>query len=510
MDKLKIKNNLNLRFKLLGNKNLSKDINTINKDYSKIYENKNLNKSKSLNELSILNHYQKGSISQRTKNKKNDILLLEKIKNTPHHPIFLSFMMNKKNFVNSLEKKFQIRNYQNINKMNNSSIKSNSTRSIFNPIKFEPFNNKKFNSSDNKKNENLKLNNNIYEINNNKEKFKLDLSKIKEITKSSLNINKLKNENLFNNKKRYSNENEKQSQNNVLLNNLGTLNSNITFNTTDNGNCTIIPNNNIKKNQQQILSSIHLPLQNTTNISTINNNTKEAKPIIKNDSLNINEFVTKDIKDKNIKKKLLLSMKDKNQNIYLLDSNRKSFKLRDIHNFPTIVIDIEKNKNKKNNVTIKRNSKIYSQKSNPSNNNQNKNLNSDRLIMSYIFKNRNSNIDFEKPNINSFNIKNELNKQENSKIDIIDKAINNDINVDINKEKKIKINKINKDKNKPKKEKIIITKKRQKLKDKKIKKIVIKKSSKNLIKDNNKYSYIYYYPFFEISMINKKYYNFIL
>ena len=509
MDKLKIKNNLNLRFKLLGNKNLSKDINTINKDYSKIYENKNLNKSKSLNELSILNHYQKGSISQRTKNKKNDILLLEKIKNTPHHPIFLSFMMNKKNFVNSLEKKFQIRNYQNINKMNNSSIKSNSTRSIFNPIKFEPFNNKKFNSSDNKKNENLKLNNNIYEINNNKEKFKLDLSKIKEITKSSLNINKLKNENLFNNKKRYSNENEKQTQNNVLLNNLGTLNSNITFNTTDNGNCTIIPNNNIKKNQQQILSSIHLPLQNTTNISTINNNTKEAKPIIKNDSLNINEFVTKDIKDKNIKKKLLLSMKDKNQNIYLLDSNRKSFKLRDIHNFPTIVLDIEKDKNKKNNVTIKGNSNIYSKKSNLSYNNQNKNLNSDRLIMSYIFKNRNSNIDFEKPNINSFNIKNELNLQENSKIDIIDKAINNDINVDINKEKKIKINKINKDKNKPKKEKIIITKKRQKLKDKKIKKIVIKKSSKNLIKDNNKYSYIFNIKKFEQINTNNKFLNFL-
>ena len=211
MDKLKIKNNLNLRFKLLGNKNLSKDKNTLNRDnYSKIYD-KNLNKSESLNELSILNHYQKGSMSQRTKNKKNDILLLEKIKNIPHHPIFLSFMMNKKNFVNSLEKKFQIRNYQNSNKTNNTSIKSNSTRNIFNSIKFEPFNNNKLISSENKKNENLIINNNIYEINNNKEKYKLNLSKIKEIAKSSLNINKLKNENLFNNKKRYSNENEKQS-----------------------------------------------------------------------------------------------------------------------------------------------------------------------------------------------------------------------------------------------------------------------------------------------------------
>ena len=508
MDKQKIKNNLNIRFKLLGNKNLSKDKNTLNK-----YENKNFNKSKSLNELSsILNSHQKGSFSQRTKNKKNEILLLEKVKNPSHHPIFLSFMMNKKNFVGSLEKKFQIRNSLNIDKTNNISAKSNSTKNIFIPIKFEPFNNNKFNSSDNKKNVNLKLINNIYENNknnNNKDKFKLNLLKIKEIAKSPLKNNQLKNENLFNNKKRYSNENEKQNrnQNIILLNNLGTLNSNITFNTSDIGNYTIIPNNNIFQSQQQILSSIHLPLQNTTNISTINNNnTKEAKSTIKKDSLNINEFVTKDIKDKNIKKILLLSMKDKNQNKYLFD--RKSFKLKDIHNFPTIVLDIEKNKNKKDKQTIKGISNSYSKKNRLSFNNQNKNLtiDSDRLIMSYIFKNKNSIIDSEKPTINSNNVKFELNKEENNKIESFDKKINNN---DMSNTKIDKKFKTNKDKNKAKKEKVLINKKRKKLKEKKIKKNIIEENTKKINKENDKFSYIFNTKKFRDINSDNKFLNFL-
>ena len=126
--------------------------------------------------------------------------------------------------------------------------------------------------------------------------------------------------------------------------------------------------------------------------------------------------------------------------------------------------------------------------------------------MSYIFKNKNSNIDSEKPTINSNNVKFELSKEENNKIESFDKKINNN---DMSNKKIDKKFKTNKDKNKVKKEKVLINKKRKKLKEKKIKKNIIEENSKKIIKENDKFSYIFNTKKFRDINSDNKFLNFL-
>ena len=494
---------LNLRFKLLDFKNISKEKEIIDKDN---YSSRIINKSKSTNELSILSYNQKESYSNM--NRKNEIILLEnQIKNSSRHPIFMSLMMNKKNFVNSFEKKYNIRNNHNLDAIKNNStlIKSNSIANFPNTIKFDLFNENKISHLKNKINENIKPNKNFKFIKS-KEKYKLNLSKIKEITKIKRNVNPLENENTFNNK-RHSKLSEKQ-----ILKNLGQINTNIIFNTSENGN----PNIKTPQNRQELLSSIQKPLQNTTYFNAVNNSKKAVKSGDDNNtSLNINDFITKDIKDKKIKRILLLSMKEnKNKKNFM---TKKSFKLKDIHNFQTIFLDEEKTNLEKDNKKKFINSNSYSKKLKHNINIYNKNLTTDRMISSYLSKNNNAvtnannntNIySVEQPIFNSNNIKKkELDLQEKTTIEINDNKIDNNA---ISKKNKRNDKDKNKKQIKDKKEKSIrIAKKREKT----LKKAIKKNSSKNKflcifntkkiedVYSNNKFLY---YNYFDINEKTEK------
>lgn len=435
----------------------------LDKQYpSKLNEDKALNKSGSTKDLSIYKYKCSKSLSQNKK--KNEIILLEEknIKKSSNHPIFLSFMMNKKNFAYSSEKNLKIRNYQDKNKNNNILIKSNSTNNIHQPIILEPFNSNHINRVIIKKNENVKLINNKKETINNFGKFTLNTSILKKILKNNLNINQIRNVNVFNINKRYLNKNKKQNQNTILLKNTSTFNSNITNNTSDNLNYSIIPNANISQNQK-MLSTIHIPLQNTTNISTINNITKEINQVINNSSLQINEYIAKDTKDKNIKKILMISKKENENGKVLI--NKKSFKLKDFHNFPTVLVEEGQNKNKdiKNNISYLYNS--YS-KRRINFKNMNKQFENDRIIKPYIFKNKNIN-----SSENLINNRDEIKKELNIK----EKNVN------------IKDNKIDKNQ----KVKRIINEKKINLIEGKIKKKARKKVNKNKTKERNKFLYIF-------------------
>ena len=507
-----IKNNFNLKFKLLDNKNIFKDkINIIlDKTYnSNVNNNKEFNKSKGEKEFSIFNPNYKEAISYI--DKKNDILLLEqKIKKKSHHPIFLSLMTNKNNFS---EKKFKI---ENINKNNNIEIKTNSTKNIPN-IKFDNFNNNNKYNLKNKNNNNKSINSNNKHAHN-MEKFKLDFSKIKEISKSSINIysnpKRIKNENIFK-KKNFLNEHSRNQIN--IFNRKGLLNANNSLNTSINDNYTIIPDKNIFKQQQQLSSSILIPLENKSNIDTIGYNIKPKKKDF--NSFNINDFMTKDIKDKNIKKLLLLSLKETENKSKNNIETKKLFKLKDIHNFPTISLIEETQKNKNNNkqtINIISNSNTKMNKNKSNNNKNNKNLNSDRLIFPYKLKNKNTIIDYlNKPINNMNNIINMKNKKEKeTKINVLTNNIINNNNIgknEINENQNKNNNNVNNNNNlKSKiKKKLTIIKGKNKKESNQKNNIKNNNNNKNKIINNNKFLDVFNIKKTKEINSNSKFLNFI-
>ena len=468
-----IKKNFNLKFKLLDNKNLFKDkINTIidNNNNSKLNTYKELNKSKSDKEFSIFNPNNIGTLSYR--NKKNEILLLEhKLGKKPDHPIFLSLMTNKKNFVNSFSKKFQIES----NKNTNSSIlikSSSSSKKYPKSIIFDNSNNK-FNYLKNKNINNSKsINSNCESIDN----FKLNFKKIKNVSKSSNNINSnkkmTKNDEIFKKKKQV-NENEiPKNKININIFNMKSKNNSL-----NNSNSDIyLPNKNNFKQKKQLSSSIYIPLDNSINISTIGHNIKEKKKEINN--FNIKDFT---IKDKNIKKLLLVPNKEnektRNSNII----NQQSIKLKDIQNFTTISLIEETQKNKfNNNQIINIIPTIQINKKNKDKNT--KDLNTDRLVLPYKLKDNNIIMELLNQPVKNLNIiMNEKNNKETTANKTINNhSINNNTNnKDITNQNKSVNNKNNKDKGKTK-----INKHNNKTKIEKIKKETDDKNNKNYNTNN--------------------------
>ena len=242
--------------------------------------NKNLNKSKSVNEFSKINF---SNINYSSRNRANNIHLSDKkIRYTPSVPFCLSSMTNRKNFINSLENKFKIKND------NNYIIKSTITKKISKPINFNM-------NNDNIKLDDIKNKNNLRTINystllSNNPNLKLNFSKIKKEKINMININKIISSDNKNKKIYYTSRNQKN-----LLNSIGTLNSNITFNTSSNNNNSILPNKN--NLNQQLSSPILIPFDsNTLNINTYNHKIKVIKP--NTSSLDLSKFITKEIKDK--------------------------------------------------------------------------------------------------------------------------------------------------------------------------------------------------------------------
>ena len=464
----------NINFKIYDKEEVNK--NKLNQLFDITFypnlSNKNLNKSKSVNEFSKINF---SNINYSSRNRANNIHLSDKkIRYTPSVPFCLSSMTNRKNFINSLENKFKIKND------NNYIIKSTITKKISKPINFNM-------NNDNIKLDDIKNKNNLRTINystllSNNPNLKLNFSKIKKEKINMININKIISSDNKNKKIYYTSRNQKN-----LLNSIGTLNSNITFNTSSNNNNSIIPNKN--NLNQQLSSPILIPFDsNTLNINTYNHKIKVIKP--NNSSLDISKFITKDIKDKKIKRLLLTSIKsDKNQSRNGVIT-QNSVKLKDIHNYPTI--SLEEDKNKKNFYDSKINKnisdKIINIKDIKNGNGNN------RLIIPYLFneKNKNNLIESTIRKNNGFDIENIKEKN----LSEFSNKINDNININdkINKDKKYNNdnidNKDNKDsngKNKEEKGENEINIKRKKINDTKEKnKSKNLDENKNKNKDNNK------------------------
>ena len=422
--------NLNIRFKILNNNKNILDTTNFPKFYNNQNNNQNLNKSKSTKEFSMINSSSKSSVSYRCK--KNEILLLEqKRKKAPNFPICLSYMTNKKNLANYFKNK--CKNINKINANNNNGLyKSNSTGNASRSIKFDIYNLKNIKINNN--NESIKLNKNI-----NNTKLILKLSKMNEAARSARNLNTIKNivkkENvLIENKYLYD---KKLRNHNIILNNIGTLNSILTSNTLDIVNSTIFQNQNISQHQQ-FTSSIQNPHENTTNKLIIN----PSKLNREHNSSNINEFLTKDTNDKKIKKILSISLKHNQfQTKYdnINNINKKPIK-KEIHKYPTISVEEEKNKNKSNKhihmlcSNIKKNKII----NNDSKRKDNNSKTSNNTIMSYLFKNKNV-IESSSKYINSI-------KEETIKLNKLinnvkgEKTQNNTVSVNENNDKNNKKN----------------------------------------------------------------------
>ena len=389
--------------------------------------NNNLNKSKNINEFMKLN-----SLSHR--NGKNKLLLGKQNKNISDLPIFLSSMTNKS--------KFQ----SNLHNINNNIIKSYSNKNFKEKNNYEILNN-------NNQNKDKKLNIKLI----NKENLKLNFEKIKEMNKT-ININRtkniLKNESI-NNKFKSRNLNKEK----IIYNNIGSINSYIT---SSNENYTFNPNKNIL-----------YPKLSFENKKIINNIINEKLNGQKNtNSLDINEFLAKDIKNNNIKKLLKFSFKE-NKKIYN-SINKNILKLKNIHNFQTILSDEERYKSINYKNILNSNINSFSKRNEILNDYKNiKSLNTDRLIMSYSFKNKNKSVKaINQPlikNSNFFESKEILNKKTNNSI-----SKNNNLN----NNQKVNDNIINNIKNKNKidqKRVLIIEDKKKKKKKKSHKKIKAKR-----------------------------------
>ena len=469
--------NLNIRFKILNNNKNILDTTNFSKFYNNQNNNQNLNKSKSTKEFSVINSSSKSTVSYRCK--KNEILLLEqKMKKAPNFPICLSYMTNKKNLANYFRNKCKNINKINVKK-NYDLYKSNSTGNVSRSIKFDIYNLKNIKINNN--NDSIKLNKNI-----NNTKLILKFSKMNEAARSARNLNTIKNivkkENvLMENKNFYD---KKLKNPNIILNNIGTLNSILTSNTMDIVNSTIFQNQNVFQHQQ-FTSSIQNPHENTTNKLIIN-------PSIINrehNSSNINEFLTKDINDKKIKKILSLSLKHNQIDTKYDNINKKTIK-KEIHKYTTISVEEEKNKNKRNKNIHKLCSNINKKKkiNNDNKRNNNNSKMSNKMIMSYLFKNKNV-IESSSKYINS--IKEDTFKF--NKIHLINNVKdkntkkNNTININENKDKNNK-----KNNNKKNKEKSITNNANLKNFSNNYKKEINKNKEKKIsIIDNNKFLVIF-------------------
>ena len=138
--------------------------------------------------------------------------------------------------------------------------------------------------------------------------------------------------------------------------------------------------------------------------------------------------MAKDIKNSNIKKLLKFSFKE-NKKIYN-SINKNILKLKNIHNFQTILSDEERYKSINYKNILNSNINSFSKRNEILNDYKTiKSLNTDRLIMSYSFKNKNKSVKaLNQPlikNSNFFESKEILTKKTNNSI-----SKNNNLNKD--------------------------------------------------------------------------------
>lgn len=264
--------------------------------------------------------------------------------------------------------------------MNNSIIKSNRLKNITRNRNFDIFNFNKLFSFKNK-NQNLNSINYNFETKNSIENLKLNLSDKQGVSKSLINIHPIKNTSKIipneNKNKNNANINEYKNKNKKSLKRKGDFG----LNSSSYGIYSLIPNKNNIKSKQNLLSGQN-PQKIISNLITLDYNVKTIKNENNySNSFNINEFLTKDIKDENIKRKLLILMNENHIKMKnnLIDKN----KLKEIHNFPTIFLEEEKliRQQTNNNYNIISKNKIN--KSNAI-----KNPKTERLIMPYLSRNK--------------------------------------------------------------------------------------------------------------------------